>query len=112
MKLTMNTNTNSFENDVLRSEMPVLVDFFATWCGPCRMMSPVLDQVAGSYEGRAKVLKVDIDEAPELAERYGITAVPTLILFHRGQPVQKVTGMQSARQLSALLDSVAAPAVA
>ena len=110
MKLTM--NTNSFENDVLQSEMPVLVDFFATWCGPCRMLSPVLDQVAGSYAGRAKVLKVDIDEAPELAERYGITAVPTLILFHRGQPVQKATGMQSARQLSALLDSVAAPITA
>ena len=108
----MNTNTNSFENDVLRSEMPVLVDFFATWCGPCRMMSPVLDQVAKSYEGRARVLKVDIDEAPELAERYGITAVPTLILFHRGQPVQKAMGMQSTRQLAALLDSVASPVAA
>ena len=108
----MNTNTNSFENDVLRSEMPVLVDFFATWCGPCRMMSPVLDQVAKSYEGRGKVLKVDSDEAPELAERFGITAVPTLILFHRGQPVQKATGMQSTRQLSALFDSVASPVVA
>ncbi len=109
MNLNMKTNTNNFEKEVLQSELPVLVDFFATWCGPCKMLGPVLDQVAKSHEGRAKVLKVDIDEDPELAERFGITAVPTLILFHRGQPVQKVMGMQSPRQLSALLDAVASP---
>ena len=105
----MKINTNSFENDVLQSELPVLVDFYATWCGPCKMLGPVLDQVAITYEGRAKVLKVDIDEDPELAQRFGITAVPTLILFHRGQLVQKVMGMQSPRQLSSLLDAVASP---
>jgi thioredoxin 1 len=108
-KMYMKINTNSFENDVLQSDLPVLVDFYATWCGPCKMLGPVLDQVAINYEGRAKVLKVDIDEDPELAQRFGITAVPTLILFHRGQPVQKVMGMQSPRQLSSLLDAVASP---
>jgi thioredoxin 1 len=106
----MKTDKNSFEKDVLQSDLPVLVDFYATWCGPCKMLGPVLDQTAKSYEGRAKILKVDIDEDPGLAGRYGITAVPTLILFHRGQPVQKAMGMLSQKQLSALLDSVASQA--
>jgi thioredoxin 1 len=108
----MKTSTNTFENDVLSSELPVLVDFFATWCGPCQMLGPVLEEVAKRYEGRAKVLKVDIEEAPELAERYGINAVPTLILFNQGKPVQQIMGMQSARQLAAVLDPVASPVTA
>lgn len=108
----MKTSTNTFEKDVLRSELPVLVDFFATWCGPCQMLGPVLEEVAKRYEGRAKVLKVDIEEAPELAERYGINAVPTLILFNQGKSVQQVRGMQSARQLTALLDEVASAVTA
>jgi thioredoxin 1 len=108
----MKTSTNTFEKDVLRSELPVLVDFFATWCGPCQMLGPVLEGAAKRYEGRAKVLKVDIEEAPELAERYGINAVPTLILFNQGKSVQQVRGMQSARQLTALLDEVASAVTA
>jgi len=108
----MTTNTQQFEKDVLQSELPVLVDFFATWCGPCRMLAPVLEQVANTYAGRAKILKVDVDESPELATKFGINAVPTLILFHQGKPVKALQGMQSPKQLAAILDSVAAPAAA
>ena len=108
----MKTNTNSFDKDVLGAELPVLVDFYATWCGPCQMLAPVLEQVAGAFEGRAKILKVDVDESPELAERFSISAVPTLILFHQGTVVQKLMGMQSPRQLTALLNSVVAPVTA
>ncbi len=108
----MTTNTQQFEKDVIQSELPVLVDFYATWCGPCRMLAPALDQVANAYAGRAKILKVDVDESPELATQYGINAVPTLILFHQGKPAQTLMGMQSPKQLAAALDSVAAPASA
>ena len=76
------------------------------------MLGPVLEEVAKRYEGRAKVLKVDIEESPELAERFGINAVPTLILFNQGKPVQQVMGMQSARQLASLLDATASPVTA
>jgi thioredoxin 1 len=105
----MTTNTNTFENDVLKSALPVLVDFFATWCGPCRMLAPVLEQVAKTYEGKAKIMKVDIDESPELANRFGITSVPTLMVFHQGKPVRTAVGMQSPKQLGTLLEA-ASPA--
>ncbi len=107
----MKTNTNNFKKDVIQSDLPVLVDFFATWCGPCQMLGPVLDDVAKRYQGRAKIAKVDVDESPELAMEYGINAVPTLILFNQGKPVKKVMGMASPRQLASLLDSVS-PVVA
>ncbi len=108
----MKTNTNSFDVDVQQSAVPVLVDFFATWCGPCKMLSPVLDEIAKKYEGRAKVIKVDIDESPELASRFGVTAVPTLVVFQGGKPVQKALGFQSPRQIAAMLDKLAVAAAA
>lgn len=99
-------NKNNFDQEVLKSEMPVLVDFFATWCGPCKMLGPVLESVAQEFQGKAKVVKVDIDESPELAGQYGITAVPTLLVFSGGKVVQKAMGFQSQKQLAALLNSV------
>ena len=105
----MKTTTETFEQDALKSDLPVLVDFYATWCGPCKMLAPVLDEVAKRYEGRAKVVKVDIDESPELAQRFGVSAVPTLVLFKDGKVVQQVMGFQSPKQLSTLLDGVLAP---
>ena len=105
----MQTTTATFEQDALKSDLPVLVDFYATWCGPCKMLAPVLDEVAKRYEGRAKVVKVDIDESPELAQRFGVSAVPTLVLFKEGKVVQQVMGFQSPKQLSTLLDGVLAP---
>jgi len=101
-------NQNDFDREVLKSAMPVLVDFFATWCGPCKMLGPVLESVAQEFQGKARVFKVDIDESPELAGQYGITAAPTLLVFSGGKVVQKAMGFQSQKQLAALLNSAAA----
>jgi thioredoxin 1 len=108
----MKTNTNAFDKDVMQSAMPVLVDFYATWCGPCKMLGPVLEALAQQYQGRATIVKVDIDESPELAERFGITAVPTLMVFKGGQRVQQTQGYQSQRNLAAMLDAVLKPVTA
>lgn len=104
----MKTDLKTFAQDVLESPVPVLVDFYATWCGPCQMLGPVLEETAKNYQGRARVVKVDIDESPELASRYEITAVPTLLVFQGGQVVGKAMGFQSPRQLTNLLDKALA----
>lgn len=108
----MNTiNQNDFDREVLKSELPVLVDFFATWCGPCKMLGPVLESVAQEFQGKAKIVKVDIDDSPQLAGQLGITAVPTLMVFSGGKIVQKAMGFQSQKQLAALLNAAASVAV-
>ena len=85
-------NSSNFEEEVLGSKTPVLVDFWATWCGPCRMLAPVIAQIAVKYEGTVKVGKVDVDENPELAESFNVSSIPTLILFKNGKPVAQRTG--------------------
>jgi thioredoxin 1 len=85
-------NSSNFEEEVLGSKTPVLVDFWATWCGPCRMLAPVIAQIAVKYEGTVKVGKVDVDENPELAESFNVSSIPTLILFKDGKPVAQRTG--------------------
>ena len=85
-------NSSNFEEEVLGSKTPVLVDFWATWCGPCRMIAPVIAQIAVKYEGTVKVGKVDVDENPELAESFNVSSIPTLILFKDGKPVAQRTG--------------------
>lgn len=75
----------TFETEVLRSDTPVLIDFFAEWCGPCKMMAPVLDEVARDFEGKLKVVKVDVDESGDIAAKFGVTAMPTFILLKNGQ---------------------------
>jgi thioredoxin 1 len=86
--------TETFEEEVLRSETPVLVDFWAEWCGPCHAVSPVLDRIADERPGELKLVKVNIDEERELAERYGIASIPTMILFKDGEPAAAVIGAQ------------------
>jgi thioredoxin 1 len=82
----------SFKNDVLESEVPVLVDFWAPWCGPCRMVAPVVDEIAQQYEDKIKVVKLNTDENPDVATQYGIRSIPTLMIFKGGQRVDMVVG--------------------
>ena len=89
---------------VLDSDKPVLVDFFATWCGPCRMMAPVIDEIATEKAGQVNVYKIDTDQSPDIAQRYGIMSIPTFIVFKGGQPVAKTLGAQPKEQILAMLD--------
>ncbi len=100
----MKITSENFEKEVLNSEVPVLVDFFATWCGPCKMMSPVVEELAKEMEGKAKVYKVDTDEEQNLAIKYGIMSIPTFIVFKNGEPVGKAIGMRDKQELINLLN--------
>src|SRR5262249_45480318 len=94
-----NLMQESFPNDVLKSPTPVLVDFWAEWCGPCKMIAPVLDELAEEYEGRVRIGKVNIDEQQALAAEYGIRAIPTLLLFNQGEVAEQIVGLKSKRDL-------------
>lgn len=84
--------TAEFEKEVLQSEVPVLVDFWAPWCPPCRAIAPTLDAIAEEYQGKAKIVKVDVDDEPEVASRYGISSIPALLLFKGGEQVGQLVG--------------------
>lgn len=94
---------NNFEAEVLNSSLPVLVDFWASWCGPCRMLGPVIEEVAREQEGKVKVGKVNVDENPELASRFGIRSIPTLILFKNGTPVDQAMGYMPKEKVLAFI---------
>jgi thioredoxin 1 len=99
------TDTN-FQTEVLDSPMPVLVDFWAEWCAPCRMLGPTIDQLAAEYEGKAKVGKVDTDSNREVSFKYGIQAIPTVLLFKNGQVQRKFVGLTSKDQFKSALDAL------
>ncbi|MEG0070522.1 MAG: thioredoxin [Raoultibacter sp.] len=92
-----------FQSKVLEAQGPVLVDFFATWCGPCKMLAPTLDEVAQEVEGKAHVYKIDVDQSPDIASRYSVMSVPTLIVFKDGQPAQQAVGSQPKARLLEML---------
>ena len=98
----------NFSQEVLKSTTPVVVDFWAEWCGPCKMIAPVLDELATEYDGKLKIGKVNIDEHQQLAITYGINSIPTLLFFKNGQVADQVTGMRSKRDLKTSFDRVLA----
>ena len=93
----------TFEQEVLKAELPVLVDFWAPWCGPCHMVAPVIEEIAETYSGKLKVAKVNVDENPAVSSRYQIMSIPTLILFKNGQPVDSLIGALPRNQLERFL---------
>lgn len=101
-----------FQSEVLDSPLPVLVDFGATWCGPCRQMEPVLAQLSLDYEGRLKVVKIDVDESPSLAAQYDVSGIPALVVFVDGEEVDRTVGSQSMRDLARFVEPYVAAAPA
>jgi thioredoxin 1 len=97
---------SSFDKEVVNAAGPVLVDFSATWCGPCKKLEPVVNEIAGEYDGRLKVVKVDVDKAPGAAAKFDVMSVPTLILFRDGQRVDQILGVVKKRAITERVDKV------
>jgi len=109
MKPCTEINEANFEVEVLQSKQPVLVDFWAPWCGPCKMLAPVLDEIAAEQSGRVKVAKVNVDDNPALAARYAIQSIPTLLYFQNGEVRHQSLGVSSKKAIVAKLESLATP---
>ena len=101
-------NDSNFDSEVLKSSSPVLVDFWAPWCGPCRQIGPVIEQLAGENAGSAKVVKLNVDEAPNSAQSYGVSSIPTLMVFKGGEVVDTFVGVQSKARLQQALNAAKA----
>ena len=100
----VNVTDVSFETDVLQSGMPVLVDFWASWCGPCKMVGPIVEELADDFAGKAKVCKLNVDENTKTAQAYGVMSIPTIILFKNGKEVDRVVGFRPKADLAELLE--------
>ena len=101
----VHVSDSDFESEVINADQPVLVDYWAEWCGPCKMIAPILEEVAGSYEGKLKIAKLNIDENPDTPPKFGIRGIPTLMLFKNGSVEATKVGALSKAQLSAFIDS-------
>jgi thioredoxin 1 len=102
--MTIEINDSNFKSEVTDSEMPVLVDFWAPWCGPCKMIAPVLEELAKEYEGKVKVVKLNVDENQSTASEFVIKSIPTLILFKEGKVFEQTMGVQSKENLKQMID--------
>lgn len=96
---TIQVTEKNFESEILKSELPVLVDFWAEWCGPCKMISPIIDEISGELEGKLKVAKINVDEAQDLAMKHNVMSIPTLLIFKNGEVVEAIVGAMGKDQL-------------
>jgi thioredoxin 1 len=101
----MNITDADFEKEVIQSDVPVLVDFWAPWCGPCKIVGPVLEELAKEYEGQAKIVKIDVDNNKQIAGTLGVQSIPTIVLYKNGEVVEKIIGARSKADFAKLLDS-------
>jgi len=99
------TSDANFQSDVLNSDVPVLVDYWAEWCGPCKMIAPILDEIAGDYSGKLKIAKVNVDENQQVTQKYGIRSIPTLMIFKGGSVQAQKVGAMSKSQLAAFIET-------
>ena len=104
--MVIDASDQTFEDEVIKSDLPVLVDLWAPWCGPCRMVAPVIESLAGKYEGKAKFCRVNVDENPQTAAKYGVMSIPTLMFFKGGEVVDTVIGAVSEQALEPKLDAL------
>ena len=103
---TITVNDENFDEEVLRSDIPVLVDFWAEWCGPCKVVGPTIEALASDYQGKVKVAKLNVDDNPEAAGRFGVRSIPTLIVFKDGEAQQAAVGVKPKGQLAELIEKV------
>jgi thioredoxin len=108
MGKALEVTDNTFEQEVVQSTQPVLVDFWAVWCGPCKAIAPIVEELAGEYEGRLKVMKLDVDDNPRTASAYGVQSIPTLLVFKDGKPAERIIGAVPKKVIADKLQSVMA----